>query len=479
MIRAHNAIWVGVRFDGLALEVMERHDHRPMAIIEHGRVHVSDAPVIESGMTASTAQALVADLIVTARQSTLEDQAMQGLALWAYQYTPNIVLATENTLLFEIGSCQRLHGDLIDLLAHMRGELEQRGHRVAISLAHTPKAAWLLALPHPPLALCEGSCIDIPLLQRQLATVPIDLLPIDPKVTSRLHNMGIETLGRVLAFDAALLGKRFGADFIRYLQQLTGHLPDPQPLIELKPEFEHSTVFLDGVPDRQMLVFPMKRLLQSLSDYLIARQLHCRSVQWLFGDFHQIRATLDIDLSRPHHHWKPLLDVSQLRLEQVEMPELVFNLTLFADQFVPAGAVSQQLFEEDTADEESHALLDKLASRLGVDALQRLCTTESLWPEAASTTVPISAPTVASTYPPGERPTWLLPKPQPLRERDKQLWWRKRLDILSGPERLGSPPERGRVHYRDYFIARETSGSVCWIFRELNSGRWFIHGLFA
>jgi protein ImuB len=309
--------------------------------------------------------------------------------------------------------------------------------------------------------------------------VPIDALPIDPKITMRLHKMGIESLGRVLSFDAALLGKRFGADLIGYLQRLTGHLPDPQPSIELKPEFEHSTVFLDGVPDRQMLVFPMKRLLQSLSDYLVARQLYCRSVQWLFGDFHQIRATMDIDLSRPHHHWKPLLDVSQLKLDQVEMPELVFNLTLYADQFVPAGSVSQQLFEEDTAEEESHALLDKLASRLGVDALQRLCTTDSLWPEAASTVVPIAASPTTSTYPVGERPTWLLPQPQPLRERDKQLWWRKPLDILSGPERLGSPPERGQVQYRDYFIARETTGSVCWIFRELSSGQWFIHGLFA
>lgn len=479
MIRADTAIWVGLRFGNLAIEVMERHDHRPMAIIEQGRVHVSDAPVIEPGMTASTAQALIADLIVTTRQPALEDQAMQSLALWAYQYTPSIVLAAENTVILEIGSCQRLHGDLIELLARMRSELELRGHRVAIGLAHTPKAAWLLALACPPLALQGGEGLDIPLLQRQLAALPIDLLPIDPKVSTRLHNMGIESLGRVLAFDAALLGKRFGVEFIRYLQQLTGHLPDPQPLIELKPEFEHSTVFLDGVPDRQMLIFPMKRLLQSLSDYLIARQLHCRSVQWLFGDFHQIRATLDIDLSRPHHHWKPLLDVSQLKLDQVEMPELVFNLTLYADQFVPAGAASQQLFEEDTADEESHTLLDKLASRLGADALQRLCTTDSLWPEAASTTCSIGEAAVASTYPAGERPTWLFPQPQPLRERDKQLWWRKRLDILSGPERVGSPPERGHVYFRDYFIAREASGSVCWIFRELNSGRWFVHGLFG
>lgn len=354
MIRVGGAIWVGLRFGRLALEVMDRQDHRPMAIIEQGRVHVSDTPVVETGMTASTALALVADLMVKLRQPALEDQAMQGLALWAYQYTPSVVLAADNTLLIEIGSCQRLHGNFAALLGRIRSELEQqRGHRVSISLGHTPKAAWLLTMRHPPLALCDGSRLDIPLLERQLADTPLDWLPIDPKIATRLHNMGIESLGRLLTFDAALLGKRFGVEFVRYLQQLTGHLPDPQSFIELKAEFEHSNVFLDGVPNRQMLIFPMKRLLQSLSDYLVARQLHCRSVQWLFGDFHEIRAIMDVDLSRPHHHWKPLLDVSQLKLDQVEMPELVFNLTLYADQFVPAGAMSQQLFEEDTADDEA------------------------------------------------------------------------------------------------------------------------------
>lgn len=104
---------------------------------------------------------------------------------------------------------------------------------------------------------------------------------------------------------------------------------------------------------------------------------------------------------------------------------------------------------------------------------------ESLWPEAASITIPVAASAPTLSYPIGERPTLLLSEPQPLRERDTQLWWRKRLDILSGPERLSSPPERGHVQYRDYFIAREASGSICWIFRELNSGRWFVHGLFA
>lgn len=479
MIRVTSAIWIGLRFDSLALEVMDRADDRPMAVIEQQRIYASDAEGIEPGMAVATAHALVADLVATARQPAREAQALENLALWAYQITPAVTVAADCTLLLEIGSCQRLYGDLSHLLERMQAALAERGHRVAIGLAHTPQAAWLLALMQPPIAL-EGGCrIDVPLLQRQLAQTPIAALPIDEKVKARLLHMGIESLGRLLSFQPALLGKRFGVEFVRYLQQLTGHLPDPQVAFELKPEFEQSLAFLDGVHNRQMLLFPMKRLLQSLSDYLIARQLNCRSLQWLFGDAHCICATMDIELSRPHHRWKSLLDLTQLKLDQVKLPEAVFSLTLYADQFLPAGAVSFQLFAEDSAEDEGHALLDKLASRLGAAALQRLSTGDSLWPECASHSVALSERPEQSSCPAGERPTWLLTRPEPLRERDQRLWWRAPLEILRGPERVESPPDLGEVKRRDYYIAREQSGRICWIFREMDSGNWFVHGLFG
>jgi protein ImuB len=137
------------------------------------------------------------------------------------------------------------------------------------------------------------------------------------------------------------------------------------------------------------------------------------------------------------------------------------------------------LFEEDAASEEGHALLDRLASRLGADALQRISTTDSLWPEAASHSIGLAAEPEQHNESAGERPTWLLPKPEPLRERKGVLLWQKPLEILRGPERLESPPHCGPVRRRDYFVAREATGRICWIFRELDTGQWFVHGLFA
>jgi len=408
-----------------------------------------------------------------------EQQALDNLALWAYQVTPAVTVASDNSLLLEIGSCQRLYGNLSRLLPRIQNALARRGHRASMGLAHTPKAAWLLARFAPPPALREGPGVDGEALQRQLAAVPVAALPIDIGIRKRLHNMGIETLGRLLSFDVAPLGKRFGAECIRYLRQLTGHLPDPQVALALAPQFDQALAFLDGIASRQTLLFPMQRLLQSLTDYLIARQLDCRALRWRFGDAGSLCANMDIELSRPHRRWKSLLELSQLQLEQVELPERVFSLALYADQFLPAQVATFELFDEGGANEEWHALLDRLASRLGRESLWRVSTAESLWPEASSRVIDGQGNARPWLEPCGERPAWLLPEPERLQERDKALCWHAPLEILRGPERLESPPQDGRVRHRDYYIAREQSGRLCWIFRELDTGYWFAHGLFA
>lgn len=479
MIRVGRAVWVALRFEQLCLEIVDRVDARPLAIVEHHRIVASDHPSIEPGLAVATAHALVADLMTLTRQPEREAQALLQLAYWAYGITPVVVIADENTLLLELGGCRRLYGNLKQCVRRLQITLEQRGHHVAIGVAHTPKAAWLIAMLRSPAPWKNACELDAQLLEDQLGAIPLVALPIDPKISVRLHHMGIETLGRALGFDWALLGKRLGIEFIRYLQQLTGHLPDPQRALALPPQFEQGLTFLDGVANRQTLLFPMKRLVQTFADYLIARQLHCRALEWRFSDAHRVCATMAIELSRPHHRWKPMLDLAQLKLDAVELPELVFSVTLFADQFVPISAGSVQLFEEDQVEDEGYALIDKLIGRLGVDAVQRLSTVDSLWPEAASQWVSFTQPVKQQCEPCGTRPSLLLPEPEPLRVHNGTLVWHTPLELLSDAERLESPPHLGNVQHRDYFIAREADGNVYWIFRDLDNDRWFLHGFFA
>lgn len=56
----------------------------------------------------------------------------------------------------------------------------------------------------------------------------------------------------------------------------------------------------------------------------------------------------------------------------------------------------------------------------------------------------------------------------------------RREDVVSGtgPERVETGWWRGKHVRRDYYRVTCRSGRSCWVFRERNSGRWFLQGWF-
>ena len=77
-----------------------------------------------------------------------------------------------------------------------------------------------------------------------------------------------------------------------------------------------------------------------------------------------------------------------------------------------------------------------------------------------------------------QKPLWLLPEPAPVRLHNQQLYWRKPLTIVSGPERLCGNWWQSEQQ-RDYYLACDSKGARYWLFRESTSKQWFVHGLFA
>jgi protein ImuB len=85
------------------------------------------------------------------------------------------------------------------------------------------------------------------------------------------------------------------------------------------------------------------------------------------------------------------------------------------------------------------------------------------------------------------RPVWLLPDPQPLRERsDLPVLDGAPLQLLSGPERIETGWWDGALAERDYFIAQGADGALVWVFRGRlplsSTGQqqgWFLQGRFG
>lgn len=472
-------LWLCLHFDRLALDVFALHgDTRAIAVIEQRQIHCSNRDNLPAGIALATAQALHPALLALERQPERERDYLHQLAHWAYQFTPNVVIDQNNSLLLDIGSCLLLYRGARNLLRTIRQSLQQRQQHAHCGLARTPKAAWLLAQCGCQPAL-RGQRVDEALLQNQLAQIPVAALQIDIAARRALAQMGLTTLRALLDLPGAALGKRFGSAFIDYLQKIAGHSPDPQQFFTPAARFQHGLTFIDGVAQRQMLLFPMKRLLQMLDDYLRARQLHCHTLHWQLFDAHQLQGEFSVELSRTQTRWPDLLELSRLKLEQIERIAPVFSVHLSCENFFEAAPVARQLFADANDQREAAlSLLDRLQARLGKEALQRIAVSDSHWPELAwrqtDAKTSLSAIMCSST-----RPLWLLPKPQPLPQRDNQPLWPTPLTLLRGPERLGNHWWQEQACERDYYIARNDRHIVCWIYRERATQRWFLHGLFA
>jgi len=186
------------------------------------------------------------------------------------------------------------------------------------------------------------------------------------------------------------------------------------------------------------------------------------------------------------------------------------GLVLLARRAVRCVGGQGELFDiRDPRDDEAiGVLVDRLAAQLGYNTIVRPQLVDDHQPEMtfrwlAAPEVgcaPEAVQTVAavSMTPDANggcriarpvRPVRLLPRPMPVRAialvPDGPPTWfsygRHAFGVAEayGPERIETAWWRGPDVCRDYFRVTADSGEQFWLFRELNEGRWFLHGVFA
>jgi protein ImuB len=64
-------------------------------------------------------------------------------------------------------------------------------------------------------------------------------------------------------------------------------------------------------------------------------------------------------------------------------------------------------------------------------------------------------------------------------ERIGAEWWRWRAEKRRGRAGGEAESEPERFFTRDYFRVQEDVGRWLWVYRELETGRWFVHGFWA
>ena len=150
----------------------------------------------------------------------------------------------------------------------------------------------------------------------------------------------------------------------------------------------------------------------------------------------------------------------------------------------------------DAAERELHHLLDRLTNRLGPKAVLRSQFNADHQPERAALFHPLLDARLAQKrsivnvrHSASTRPLLLKASPRQVRVMavapdgpPVRFCWRNRDYNVArswGPERIETGWWRGSFVRRDYYRVETSGGQRFWMFRRLDDGDWFLHGVFA
>ena len=425
----------------------------------------------------------------------LEPAALRNLALWALQWSSQVSphMPAEGcaaTLWLEIGASRQLFGSAGALRARIAADLAALGYNATLGIAPTPQGAALLARAGGSGASRPGAghtpnAATLSELRALLRPLPLSLLALAPAQLAALRSTGLRTIGELLALPTAALAQRFGTDASNYLQRLCGQAPEPLRMLQAPARFFSRCEFSYALTDTTALLFPLQRLLAGLQGYLRSLDRAVQRYTLLLEHRQRAATRLEIGLARPTREAAPLLALARERLAALALEAPVQALALEAQEFLQPLVQQLDCFSQSAQhSEQLQTAIDRLVARLGGEAVQTLRSAADHRPERAWTALAaqhtVSAPaavasaTVAAVAAVATasllRPCWLLTEPRSIAVPR---------ELLAGPERIESGWWDGADIARDYYLARGAAGAQWWVYRDLRSGAWHLHGLWA
>ena len=360
-------------------------------------------------------------------------------------------------------------------------------------LADLP-AAWLVSAPR------AGSTRPAPHGGSSRPAKP-DRLESELVAIAQLEAMGLRSVAELRRQPRAGLARRFGPALLSALDQAWGLVPDPREPIEPPLQF-HSQVELWARADNtDALLAGAAVLLGRLLAWAQARHARVQAFRLVLHHESRLRESaqgqagahasqIEISLSEPTGDARHLQAVLRERLAREPLAAPVLSLGLVCDAPVLGPPPDGELFPSLAGQREGlMRLVERLQARLGSQAVHALAVQADHRPERATARQAVGA-AAPRAEPPLQaermtRPTWLLPVPRPLREREARPWLDGQpLHLLSGPERIETGWWDGDLVCRDYFVAQAAGSAPVWVYRlrpapPAGEPGWFLHGWFG
>ncbi|GAA4299697.1 DNA polymerase Y family protein [Compostibacter hankyongensis] len=467
-----------------------------LAAPEQGRMKVTAvsaaarAEGIAPGRVVADCRAILPELRVFDDRPEQAGKLLYALAEWGLRYTPVAAVDPPDGLLLDISGCPHLWGGEQLYLEALTGELEGYGYHVRAAIADTMATAWAVS------RYGQQRATIVPPDEQAAALHPLPpaALRLEPATRERLEKLGFYRIGRFIHLPRPALRRRFGEALLRRMDLALGHTPGVIRPIEPAAPHTERLPCLESIRTATGIEIALQRLLEALHRRLEREGKGLRSGIFkghrVDGQIRQIA----VATTRPSRNVAHLFKLFALQISRLE-PDLGFELFTLEAPVVEALPPGQETLWEMSSHRDSAIaeLLDRIAGKIGPQAIRRYLPDEHYWPERSYKVAASLQEQPAAAWPDHRRPLHLLPRPErirvaaPIPDYPPMLFVYKgkihKVSKADGPERIEQEWWIETGQQRDYYIVEDETGGRYWLFRsghyDQQKPEWFLHGFFA
>ena len=471
------------------------HDGHRMVVAAADRA--AQALGLRVGMPLAHAQAMAPRLTVAEADLEGDAAGLAALAAWCLRYAPRTAADAPDGLWIDATGCAHLFGGEAALLADLVGRIGSAGFVARAAIADTAGAAHATAR-------YGGKAVTIMPPGghgAMIADLPVSALRLDAAAADGLRRLGLERIGQLPAVPRGPLARRFGAGVLRRLDQALGQVAEPIEAVIPVDAIQHRLCFVEPLLTAEAFRTVIAELLREVCVHLEETALGVRRLDLLFERVDASVQTVTIGTARAVRGDRHLGRLLEEKLETVDPGLGVEAMRLVATRTEPLvyrQSAAALAADEEAADADIGALIDRLENRFGAERVFRMEPVESEVPERSVRPVP-ALPGVGRAW--AERP----PRPARLLEPPHRVdaisllpdqppvnfTWRRmrhRIRRADGPERIHGEWWRRDAEVRavrDYWTVEDEDGRRFWLFRrgdgvspDTGDLSWFLHGFF-
>lgn len=467
-----------------------------MAAPEHGRMvikaanSIAEEKGINAGMVVADCRAVLPALQVVDDDTERAGKLLNALAEWCLRYTPVVSVDLPDGLILDVSGCAHLWGGENPYLEDITSRLGSFGYDIRVAMADTIGAAW---------AVChygQAPIVESGGQQASLWPLPPAALRLEPHISDRLEKLGLYKISDFTAMPRKALRRRFGESILTRLDQALGEAFEVVHSIKPIEPYQERLPSLEPIRTATGIEIALEQLLGKLTVRLAREEKGLRKCILKCYRIDGIVQQVEIGTNRPSRNVRHLFKLFEQKIATIE-PALgieVFTLEAPVVEDICASQEALWDFTEGGNGTVIGELLDRVAGKLGVNAIHRYLPDEHYWPErSVKMATSLFEQPQASWTADRPRPIHLLPQPEtievsvPMPDYPPMLFiYQGKLHNISkadGPERIEQEWWLQHGLYRDYYCVEDDKGARYWLFRsgsyDQGDPQWFIHGFFA